>query len=321
MLDFLLGAVIVALAIRGWWRGLLREVIALGIVVFGLVIAFRLSTPVGDAIESLAGVSPEVGRFIAGLLIFLMVSVGGAIAAAILHKGMKVVPGLPTANRLAGSALAVVVVVALATVALSLLTVASPPQAIADEVEGSAIAGYLTDPGQPPQKVLGVVSGDRSLERLLNLADNIGTRRVVDEGTTVLLAPASPDDLEFDEEATGRLLDTVNRARDRSGGDPLAESDALTSLARAHAIDVYTSGRFGRDGSDGTPFEDRVQRLEIPIGDSDQVMALALTAKAAQEALLDDDQSSSLLDPDFRRIGVAALKGPLGVLVVEVVAR
>ncbi|MDX1449046.1 MAG: CvpA family protein, partial [Acidimicrobiia bacterium] len=175
MLDFLLGAVIVALAIRGWWRGLLREVIALGIVVFGLVIAFRLSTPVGDAIESLAGVSPEVGRFIAGLLIFLMVSVGGAIAAAILHKGMKVVPGLPTANRLAGSALAVVVVVALATVALSLLTVASPPQAIADEVEGSAIAGYLTDPGQPPQKVLGVVSGDRSLERLLNLADNIGT--------------------------------------------------------------------------------------------------------------------------------------------------
>ena len=52
MLDFVLGAILVALAVRGWMRGFAREAIGLAVILAGLVFAFRLSTPVGAVVEA-----------------------------------------------------------------------------------------------------------------------------------------------------------------------------------------------------------------------------------------------------------------------------
>lgn len=321
MLDFLLGAVIVALAIRGWWRGLLREAIALGVVVVGLVLSFRLSTPVGDVVESLAGVSPEAGRLIAGVVIFLAISIGAAVASAILHKGLRFVPGLPTLNRAAGAAFAVVATLAIVTLAVSLLTVMSPPDAVADQIDDSAIAGFLTDPDEIPQKAMGVVSGDRVLERLLSLREVAGTRRIVGDGEIITLAPTPRDDLRLDQGDESDVLEMLNRGRDSAGVDPLVASEPLSAIARRHAEDVYATGRFGEVSSDGTTFAERLEAADIPVVASDQVMALGITTEAAQEALFsDDDQAAVLTDPVYRRVGIGVVRGPLGVIVVEVLA-
>lgn len=320
MLDFLLGALLVALAVRGWWRGLLREAISLGVVVVGLVIAFRLSTPLGNVFEGMAGVSPEVGRLVAGIVIYLAISVGAAIVSAILHKGIRFVPGLPTVNRFGGAAFAVLAVLALATIGLSLLTVVTPPSAVADQIDGSVLAGYLTDPEEIPQKAVGVISGDRSLERLLNLTAETGSRRVVPGEKGLVLAPSDASDIEEDRSASTDLLDMVNRERDESGAAPLVTSEALDQVALEHAKYVYETGRYGAVDADGADVHERLAAAGIPVVAADQVMALAVDSEAAQEALLDDGGSRSLLDPGYRRVGVAVVKGPLGTLVVEVLA-
>ncbi len=321
MLDFLLGAVIVALAIRGWWRGLVREAVALTVLVVGLILSFRLSTPAGDVVESLAGVSSDVGRLIAGVVIFLAISIGAAVASRILHKGIRIVPGLPTLNRAAGAGFSMVAAIAVATLALSLLSVVSPPDVIAKQIEESSFAGYLTDPEEVPQKAMGVVSGDRVLERLLSLGEITGTRRVVGDDGIVLLRPTAMDRVHLDHEAESGVLEMVNRRRVAAGADPLVMSEPLSKLARAHAEDVYTSGRFAKASSDGTSFGERLSQAAIPVVAADQVMALAVSAEAAQEALFGDDAKSAILtDPVYRRVGIAVAKGPLGVIVVEVVA-
>ena len=69
MVDWVLLAVFVLLAVRGWMRGLIREVIGLAVVIVGLFLAFRLSTPLGSVVESLAGTSADVSRLIAGIFI------------------------------------------------------------------------------------------------------------------------------------------------------------------------------------------------------------------------------------------------------------
>jgi uncharacterized protein YkwD len=321
VLDFLLGALIVALAIRGWWRGLLREAIALAVMVVGLVLSFRLSTPVGDVVESLAGVSPEAGRLIAGVVIFLGISIGAAIASSILHKGLRFVPGLPTLNRAAGAGFAVVATVAVATLALSLLAVVSPPDPVADQIEGSALAGYLTDPDQVPQKAMGVVSGDRVLERLLSLREMTGTRRLVGDGEVAVLDPVPPDEFRLDRDEEDDVLDMINRERDAAGEDPLVMSEPLSDLARAYGQEVYASGRFTKDGVDGTWLEDRLSAADIPVVSADQVIALAVTSEAAQEAIFSSDADAAILmDPAYRRVGIGVVKGPLGVIVVEVLS-
>ena len=321
MLDFLLGAIIVALAIRGWWRGLLREAIALVVIALGLILSFRLSTPLGDVVESLAGVSPEMGRLIAGIVVFLAISIGAAIASSVLHKGLRFVPGLPTMNRAAGAGFAVVATLAVATLALSVATVVSPPDIVADQVEGSSFASYLTDPDQVPQKAMGVLSGDRVLEQLLSLRELVGTRRIVSGDDVVVLEATPVDDVDLDQSAEVDVLDMVNRERASAGEDPLVMSEPLSLLAHAHAEDVYTSGRFTRVSSDGTSFDARLASADIPVVKADQVMALAVTAEAAQEALFDDaTHSAVLVDPVYRRVGIAVAKGPFGVIVVEVLA-
>lgn len=319
MLDFLLGAIVVGFAVRGWWRGLLREAIGLGVLVAGLLLSFRLSTPVGDVVESMAGVSPEVGRLIAGMAIFLSISLGAAVVSKIVHKGLRVMPGLPTLNRVAGAGFSIVATVAVATLALSLVAVTSAPDFVERQVEGSVFADYLTDPDEVPQKALGVVSGDRVLERLLNLREVAGTQRVVGDGDVVVLRPTSPVEFRVDIGEAEALLIILNRQRASEQVDPLVSSGPLSELARAHAEDVYASGRFAEVSSDGRTLDARLASAGIPVVASDQAMALAVTAKAAQEALFDDPgQLTVLTDPIYRRVGIAVVNGPLGVIVVEV---
>ena len=321
MLDFLLGAVLVGLAIRGWWRGLLREAISLAVLAVGLVAAFRLSTPVGDVVEALAGVSPEVGRLLGGVVIFLAISIGAGIASSILHKGLRFVPGLPTLNRAAGAGFAILATLVLATLALSLLSVGSPPDAVTEQIEGSGFAEFLTDPNGLPQKAMGVVSGDRVLERLLALRRLTGSQRLVADGEVVALDPAEETDIELDVAAEAELLDMINRKRASVGQDPLVASEPLQAIAVAHAKDVYTSGVFGGVSQDGSTLDERLAAADIPVVSADQIMALAVTAEAAQEALFSDDSGvATLQSPGFRRVGIAVVDGPLGVIVVEVLA-
>lgn len=57
MIDLVIALILVGLAVRGWRRGLVREVIDLVSLVLGTFLAFRLSGPVGDFITDRFGVT------------------------------------------------------------------------------------------------------------------------------------------------------------------------------------------------------------------------------------------------------------------------
>ncbi len=214
-----------------------------------------------------------------------------------------------------------VATIALATIVLSLLSVVSPPEVIADQIEESTFAGYLTDPEEAPQLVMGVVSGDRALERLLSLRDLTGSRRVIGGDDVVVLEPTPRAEVEIDYEAEPELLEMINRERAARGEIPLVASAPLARVARAHAVDAYTSGRLAPDSSDGATLEQRLADAEVLVVTADQVMALAVTAEAAQEALHGAEREVGVLtDSAYRRVGIGVVEGPYGVIVVEVVA-
>lgn len=321
MIDLILGAILVALAIRGWWRGLVREALGLAVLVAGIFLSFRLSTPLGSVVEALAGTSPETSRLIAGIVLFVAIGVGAAVAAHVLHKGIRVVPGLPTANRAAGAGFSVVAVLAAATVAFSVLSVTSPPDYIAGQLEESSLAAYMTDPEAPPQHILGVLSGDRVIERLLTLQEIGGSEQVVYEGSSVAFEAIPRDDIDLDAKSRAEVLDLLNRERLAADAAPLVEHEPLQLLAEAHAVDLYTSGMLDENGSDGRGLSDRFADAGLPVVVSDQVVALAVSPEAAQTALFKrSGPRDVLVDPSYRRVGIAVAQGPLGVVLVEVVS-
>ncbi len=320
MVDWLLLAIFALLAVRGWMRGLIREVIGLAVVIVGLFLAFRLSTPFGVVVESLAGTSADVSRLIAGLVIILAIGIGATIVANVLHYGIKLMPGLSTLNRGAGVGFSVLAGAVVLTVVVSILSLLPIPTGVSDQLDESRFASTVTDPNGLPQRLIGVIAGDRVVAAVLQIQGIFGDSVVIgpDSGTTRIPA-AESGETKITSKAAGSAFRQINRIRVANDAAPLVRNDVLDGMALSYAEELYLDGRLSDVAADGSTIEERMQRAGIPIQQADQVVALASSPRSATEGLAADPASlEELVDRNHLRIGVGAVKGPLGLLIVVV---
>lgn len=320
MVDWLLLVLFVLLAVRGWMRGLIRELIGLGVVVVGLFLAFRLSTPFGVVVESLVGTSADVSRLIAGIVIVLILAIGATIVANVLHYGIKLMPGLSTLNRMAGVAFSVLAGTIVLAVIVSVASLMPLPSGLADELEESSFTSAVTDPDGLAQRAIGVIAGDRVVAVVLEVQDLFGRTIVVGPDAGSLPIPAAtPEDVKVTGKAAGNAFTQINRVRVSNDAAPLVRSEVLDDIAVAIATDLYVAGRLSDTGADGVGIEERVRSGGIPVQRADQVVALASSPRSATEGLAADAPSlEEMIDRNHLRAGIGVVKGPLGVLVVVI---
>ncbi len=319
MLDLLLGFSLAFLLVRGWFRGFVREAFDLAGLILGAVLAFRLGGPVGRVLHDMSGVSEDLTRLAGGVIVFFAVGLGAALAARAVERAARL-PGLNLVNRVTGAALAGLWGVFLATLALTLLAVLPLPGAVASQVDDSAVSRTLTDPGGVPQRLFSGLSGDRVVGTLLELRDAVGARRVMLEGDEVLvLPPADPARLESDHEAAFDVYERLNRARVDAGEDPLAWAPALAEVAAGYARQMYLTGRFAHADGDGSTASERLAAAGLTYRVAGENLALAATSSDVHRGLLDSPgHRANMLAPEFRRVGVAVVSGPLGLMTVQV---
>ncbi|MBX2898261.1 MAG: CAP domain-containing protein [Cyclobacteriaceae bacterium] len=92
----------------------------------------------------------------------------------------------------------------------------------------------------------------------------------------------------------------------------LVEAPALTTVARAHAIDMGTSGKAGHESSDGTPFNVRVRSQANAQGRIAENCAYGQTSalEFVMQLLIDDGIESlghrkNILEPTYKWVGIA----------------
>jgi membrane protein required for colicin V production len=321
VIDFVLGVGLAALLIRGWLRGLVREAIGLGVIVAGTFLAFRFAGPMGAVVSGMSGAGEDASRIAGGIIVFLLVSVGGAVISWIMHKGVRLLPGLTTANRLGGAAFSGLAGLLATTVIVSVLTLLPLPAGPADALDGSSLVGAMTDADGVPQRILGLISFDRVFAAALELQDLAGDHRVVAPPTgRVDIAAAAGDELSIKGKAADKMAELVNLSRIEADADPLARSEALDQVALDHALALYQRGRLTHNGPNGR-VAGRLAAADIPVVSSGEAIALAPSARSAHEAILGDDTAGGdIVATNYRRVGVGAVRGPLGLLVVIVLA-
>jgi uncharacterized protein YkwD len=319
MIDALIVALLLFLVVRGWFRGLVREAMDLVGLVLGIVAAFRLGGAVGKMIEAISNVSPDVARLVGGLIVLVATGLAAALVARVLAPRVRW-PGLNLIDRAGGAALALAWGGFATIVLLSLLVILPVPAAMSRQLDSSAITRFLTDPAGAPQVAFQRLSGDRVVESLLNLNRLVGERRVVVEGDeSVALDPADPGDLDIDSGAATEVFDLLNRARVDAGEDPLAWSPALAVVAEGHAVEMYTEGYFSHRSPDTGTVGDRLEAAGITYVVAGENLALAATAADVHEGLMGSPgHRENILRPEFRRVGVAVVSGPLGLMTVQV---
>jgi len=319
LIDFILGLYFAGLFVRGWLRGFARELMDLVGLIVGLALAFRLSGPAGEFVRNWAGTSDEVSRLIGGFAIFLAVGIVASVGAHFLQRFLSL-PGLALSNRLFGALLALTWALFLAVLVLSLLVVLPLPPSVGDQLDDSRVATYLTDPDAPPQIVFQSIAGDRVLEALLNMQDLVGGKEVIlQEGQTLELPAATADDLTVDDKAATEIFDLLNRSRVEEGLDPLAWSAALADVGEAYATEMYLGGFFSHDSTVTGNVAVRVKKAGIPYRVLGENLALAATPKAVHDGLMASrGHRENILRPEFTRVGIGVVAGPLGLMVVEV---
>ncbi len=316
MLDLVLGALLVGLAVRGWRRGLLREVISLTVLIVGTVAAFRLSTPLGAVFANMSGASPDAARWVAGAVIFFAVAIGAAVISRILHLGMRILPGVSTLNRAAGAGLSLIAVTLVVTLILSLATVVDVPETVADELEKSTVAAALTDPEGLPQRVLGFLSGDRVMEVSLRIRELTGGEHAVAKPDEPLAFPAAAsDEVERLPKAEDVVFELLNRERVAADVDPVLRSSGLDRVAFDLALAGYAAGAVSLP----TDAELRALLNEsgLPATAAELVAALAASPETAHTAVAEID---GIIRPELTKAGVAVIQGPTGLLVIEVIS-
>ena len=319
MIDFLLGLYFAGLFLRGWVRGLAREAMDLVGLIAGIALAFRFSGLVGDWLADWLGISPEMGRLAGGIIIFMLIGIGAAIGARFLQR-VFTMPGLVLSNRLFGGSLALAWALFVAILVLSLLVVVPLPAAVGERIEESNVASALTDPESFPQRMFHAVAGDRVLEALLNLDELVGQEKVILEGDeTLAIPPAQRGDLRPNANAADEIFELVNRTRVEAGLDPLAWSAPLAVVSEEHATDMYVSGFFSHTSPTTGSVADRMAAAGIPFRLVGENLALAATARTVHDGLMESPgHRANILGTEFTRVGIGVIRGPLGLMVVQV---
>jgi uncharacterized membrane protein required for colicin V production len=315
MLDLALGALLVGLGIRGWTRGLIRELISLAVLIFGTIAAFRLSTPLGRVLVNMSRISPDVARYLAGFVIFLAISLGAAIVSRVLHIGIRFLPGASTLDRAAGAALSLLAFTLVVTLAVSLATVLDLPDNVEQQVEQSTVAAALTNPDGIPQQALGLLSGDRVVEISLRIRSLTGHDQAVAAVGAPLEIPATDAErLTRVPSAETAVLALLNRERVAADVEPLPRASGLDDVAFTMARDGYSSGHV--EVLDGAPLRAALDHSGIPTTKAVELVVLAAGPEPAHAALV-GAMKPGMTAAGYTRVGIAVVKGPFGLLVIE----
>ena len=316
MTDFVLGAFFVALVVRGWVRGLVREALDVATLIVGAFIAFRFAVPVGGVVADVSGLSPEMARLVGGMVAFVAITIGAAFLSSAIHRTIRRLPALTTLNRLAGAALGGFYALVLATIALTLLAMLPVPMVVDDGIEGSVIAATLTDPVGPVQRGVEALSGDRVLQAVIALRRLVGERFAV-AGPGLALPPVEGR-THADLEAARAVFEGLNQERVAAGLAPLAWSEDLAVVATSRADDAYRSGDLSVAGPS---LVSRLDAAGIEATSHGENLALAATPEGVAEAVTASvPHRSRVLAGEYRRVGVGVVSGPYGLMAVEVFA-
>jgi len=141
-MDVVILACLVPFALRGLWRGFVREVVSLAGLLLGAFLALTRGRALGTILETRFGLEPEAALFLAAAGLFLGAVVAGAILGRLARRGVRAV-FLGAIDRVAGGALGLaqgVAVVGLVCLGLLRLT---PHLPIAREIDRSPVARPL----------------------------------------------------------------------------------------------------------------------------------------------------------------------------------
>jgi uncharacterized protein YkwD/uncharacterized membrane protein required for colicin V production len=311
--DFVLVLIILASALAGLQRGLIRGALDLVAVVISFVIASYGYHRVADLLSSHVAMSDIVANILA--FVILLVIVQFAFSVLVLGPltpliwGIRRIPISRQIDGFLGVIPGAVKGVVLAA-AIALVLVLTPLGSSFDQPIGqSKVAAHLlSGANQAIAKSDGHVG--------INLADiMLVSEPDPQTGTTLPFHETSGyHESEADEQT---MLAQLNQSRLEHGLSPLKDDPQLRQLAVAHSEEMLKLGYFSHDSPiSGSP-SDRAKAAGIEYTVFGENLAYAPTIDTAERGLMrSPGHRANILSPDFTQVGIGVIVTSFGTRMV-----
>lgn len=310
MVDLVIAVVVVASLFSGYIRGVARELIELVVLVIAIPIAFRVGPPLASAMTDLPEANAEL---LGGIVVLVVLTATARLVTRVAERaGALVAPQSP--ERIAGAVVGVARSMTLVWVIVTALA-SAPATVFASATSSSALASAMTT--DVPVNLFSSLTGNEDVVSFIEFNRQYPDGPLVSD-EVYELPGFERERLTAEPALAAEMLTMVNVSRSEVGHAPLQWSPALAEVAEAYAFEMYQDGFFAHDSARTGNVGDRVEAAGITYRVVGENLALAPTLPGAHQGLMTSPGHRANILGAFSSLGIGAVRGPLGLVVVQV---
>ena len=309
---------IVFFVINGWKKGFLLQFFYLMVLLISIALSFRYSDQVGSYISSWFNSNIQLSEIFGGVLIFITVLTVSSFFQNFLVNNKK---QRDVGNKLLGGSVSLLVSNLILTLIFTITSIISVPQFFEDTIENSNLVSFYTDTSGTPQQALELITGTDLIKVVSRIKDLTGKSSVVvGEQGCIEIPKYSLSNLSNNNEQKDELYELLLTERSNQNLAPLELSEKLSDIALNYAYTMYQDGFWcHKNPKNGELVGDRLSKQGFPYIDIGENLALSSSVRSGHISLMNSEShKNTILDNEFKRVGIGIVSGPLGLIIVQI---
>ena len=309
---------IVFFVINGWKKGFLLQFFYLMVLLISIALSFRYSDQVGSYISSWFNSNIQLSEIFGGVLIFITVLTVSSFFQNFLANNKK---QRDVGNKILGGFVSLLVSNLILTLIFTITSIISVPQFFEDTIENSNLVSFYTDTSGTPQQALELITGTDLIKVVSRIKDLTGKSSVVvGEQGCIEIPKYSLSNLSNNNEQKDELYALLLTERSNQNLAPLELSEKLSYIALNYAYTMYQDGFWcHKNPKNGELVGDRLSKQGFPYIDIGENLALSSSVRSGHISLMNSEShKNTILDNEFKRVGIGIVSGPLGLIIVQI---
>ena len=309
---------IVFFVINGWKKGFLLQFFYLMVLLISIALSFRYSDQVGSYISSWFNSNIQLSEIFGGVLIFITALTVSSFFQNFLANNQK---QRDVGNKLLGGFVSLLVSNLILTLIFTITSIISVPQFFEDTIENSNLVSFYTDTSGTPQQALELITGTDLIKVVSRIKDLTGKSSVVvGEQGCIEIPKYSLSNLSNNNEQKDKLYALLLTERSNQNLAPLELSEKLSDIALNYAYTMYQDGFWcHKNPKNGELVGDRLSKQGFPYIDIGENLALSSSVRSGHISLMNSEShKNTILDNEFKRVGIGIVSGPLGLIIVQI---
>mgnify|MGYP001384322369 FL=1 len=307
--------------IYGWRKGFLLQFFYLMSLLIGLSLAFKYSYQVGSYISSWFNSDIQLSEVFGGILIFISILTISSFFQNFIVNNQK---ERDVGNKLLGAFVSLLVSNLILTLIFTSASIMNTPKIIEQSIKESDLIYFYTNPSGTPQQALELITGTDLIKVISRIKNLTGKSSVVvnDQGC-IEIPKYSLSNLSDDFKDKDEMYNLLLIERSQENLSSLELNETYSEVALDYAYQMYQEGFWcHKNPINGELVGDRLSKKGIRFINIGENLALSSSVRAGHNSLMkSESHKNTILDNEFKKVGIGIVSGPLGLIIVQIFSR